>query len=186
VRPESHGTELELETGQGLPAAFEDLVVLHGSALHGYLARRVPAAADDLLSEVWLAAFAGRGRYDPERGSARGWLFGVARNVMLAHLRQAEPPPRAGPEPVDDVWDAVVARLDAAAVAPRLQSALAALPGIERELLLLVAWEQLSPAEAAQAVGVPAGTARSRLHRARNRMREQLDRDLAVERGEDR
>lgn len=172
-------------TGRGLPAAFEDVVMLHGTALHGYLARRVPATADDLLSEVWLAAFAGRGRYDPELGSVRGWLFGVARNVMLAHLRRAEPTPRAGPEPVDDVWDAVVARLDAAAVAPRLKAALAALPGVERELLLLVAWEQLSPAEAAQVVGVPTGTARSRLHRARTRMREQLETHLAVERGQD-
>jgi RNA polymerase sigma-70 factor, ECF subfamily len=174
-----------LKTGQGPPTAFEDLVLEHGNALHGYLARRAPAAADDLLSEVWLAAFAGRGRYDPELGSVRGWLFGVARNVMLAHLRKAKPVTREGPEPLDDVWDAVVARLDAAAVGPRLQAALTSLPAVERELLLLVAWEQLSPAEAAQVVGVPTGTARSRLHRARTRMREQLETHLAVERGQD-
>jgi RNA polymerase sigma factor (sigma-70 family) len=174
-----------VKTGRGLPAAFEALVPEHGRALHGYLARRAPAAADDLLSEVWLAAFAGRGRYDPGLGSVRGWLFGVARNVMLAHLRQSAPVARHGPEPLDDVWDAVVARLDAAAVAPRLQAALASLPPVERELLLLVAWEQLSPAEAAQVVGVPAGTARSRLHRARTRMRDQLETHLAIERGQD-
>lgn len=178
-------------TDEGLPEEFDHLIAAHGRALHGYLARRAPTAADDLLSEVWLAAYAGRRRYDPARGSVRGWLFGVARNVMLAHLRQTRPAPRAGPPTADDIWDAVVARLDAAAVAPRLRTALAALPEGERELLLLVAWEQLTPAEAAEAVGVPAGTARSRLHRARTRMRAHLDADpvtrsLAVEKGQTR
>ena len=71
-------------------------------------------------------------------------------------------------------WAAVDARLDAAAVRPALQEALASLPPVERELLLLVGWEQLTPSEAAEVVGIPAGTARSRLHRARERMRERL------------
>ncbi|MET8412398.1 sigma factor-like helix-turn-helix DNA-binding protein [Streptomyces sp. NPDC005195] len=65
-------------------------------------------------------------------------------------------------------------RLDAAALAPALRHALAELPDEEREVMLLVSWEQLTPAEAAAAVGVPAGTARSRLHRARGRLREPL------------
>ncbi|RPK41174.1 ECF RNA polymerase sigma factor SigE [Streptomyces sp. ADI92-24] len=65
-------------------------------------------------------------------------------------------------------------RLDAAALAPALRQALAELPAEERELLLLVSWEQLTPAEAATAVGIPAGTARSRLHRARGRLRDRL------------
>jgi RNA polymerase sigma-70 factor, ECF subfamily len=167
-------------------ATFAELVTAHGSDLHGYLARRVPGAADDLLSEVWLAAFAGWRRYDPERGSVRGWLFGVARNVMLAHLRQARVGALPAWTPAVDVWDAVVARLDAAAVAPRLRMALAALPDVERELLLLVAWEQLTPTEAAEAVGIPAGTARSRLHRARTRMREHLETDVTIVKGQDR
>ncbi|MCG7526648.1 RNA polymerase sigma factor, partial [Streptomyces sp. OfavH-34-F] len=75
---------------------------------------------------------------------------------------------------VADPWQAVDQRLDAAAVAPELRRELAELPSIERELLLLVAWEQLTPAEAAAAVGIPAGTARSRLHRARARLRDGL------------
>ncbi|MFF3518705.1 RNA polymerase sigma factor [Streptomyces sp. NPDC004393] len=155
-------------------AAFALLVEQYSRALHGYFARRVPGAADDLLSEAWLQAFAARGTFDPAVGTARGWLFGVARNVLSGHLRRAGRD-AGGPTPeVDDPWHAVDQRLDARALAPRLRRALADLPAEERELLLLVAWEQLTPSEAASVVGIPAGTARSRLHRARGRLREQL------------
>ncbi|MBY8876188.1 RNA polymerase sigma factor [Streptomyces sp. PLK6-54] len=156
------------------PAAFTPLVERYSVVLHGYFARRVPGAADDLLAEAWLQAFAARRTFDASRGSARGWLFGVARNVLAGHLRRAaraEAPPG---EQVSDPWQAVDQRLDAAALAPALRGALAELPPDEREVLLLVSWEQLTPAEAAAAVGIPAGTARSRLHRARGRLRERL------------
>jgi RNA polymerase sigma-70 factor (ECF subfamily) len=74
-------------------------------------------------------------------------------------------------DPVEvDPWQAVDQRLDAAALAPELRRALADLPAEERELLLLVSWEGLTPTEAAAVVGIPAGTARSRLHRARGRL----------------
>ena len=158
------------------PAAFEPLVERHSTALHGYLARRAPAAADDLLSEVWLRAFAGRSGFDPARGTVRGWLFGVARHVLAAHWQGAQAAGPPGPEPVADPWQAVDQRLDAAAVAPLIRRTLEQLPQVERELLLLVIWEQLTPAEAAAVVGVPQGTARSRLHRARSRLRDALDR----------
>ncbi|WP_242552332.1 RNA polymerase sigma factor [Streptomyces beijiangensis] len=155
--------------------AFEPLVERHSTALHGYLARRAPTAADDLLSEVWLRAFGGRSVFDPARGTPRAWLFGVARHVLAAHWRGAEPAGFPGPEPVADPWQAVDRRLDAMAVAPLIREALAELPAVERELLLLVIWEQLTPAEAALVVGVPQGTARSRLHRARARLRGALN-----------
>jgi RNA polymerase sigma factor (sigma-70 family) len=158
------------------PAAFTVLVERFSPALHGYLARRAPRAADDLLAEAWLEAFAARRTFDPSRGSARGWLFGVARHVLAGHLRRAGRDARAA-DPVEvDPWQAVDQRLDAAALAPELRRTLAELPAVERELLLLVCWEQLTPTEAAAVVGVPAGTARSRLHRARGRLRERLTR----------
>lgn len=161
------------------PTAFEPLVARHSAALHGYLVRRAPAAADDLLSEVWLQAYAHRATFDAARGSARGWLFGVARNVLSRHRQTAARAAGRAEQPdVDattaDPWQAVDQRLDAASVAPELRRGLAELPSSERELLLLVAWEQLTPAEAAAAVGIPAGTARSRLHRARARLRDGL------------
>lgn len=160
------------------PTAFEPLVARHSAALHGYLVRRAPAAADDLLSEVWLQAYAHRRTYDAVRGSARGWLFGVARNVLARHrqtvARAATRPQVSADATVGDPWQAVDQRLDAAAVGEELRDRLAELPETERELLLLVAWEQLTPAEAAAAVGIPTGTARSRLHRARTRLRDGL------------
>ncbi|MFE6766482.1 RNA polymerase sigma factor [Streptomyces sp. NPDC057689] len=160
------------------PTAFEPLVARHSAALHGYLVRRAPAAADDLLSEVWLQAYAHRGTFDAARGSARGWLFGVARNVLSRHRQTAARAAAREEQQPDavtaDPWQAVDQRLDVASVAPELRRRLAELPSAERELLLLVAWEQLTPAEAAAAVGIPAGTARSRLHRARARLRDGL------------
>lgn len=158
-------------------SVFEHLVVRHSVALHGYLERRAPGAADDLLSEVWLTAFARRADYDPALGVPRAWFFGIARMQLLAHYRRqrlAEPTAEAGVD-VDGGWEAVDARLDAARVAPQLRAALGALPAIDRELLLLNAWEELTPTEAATALGIPAGTARSRLHRARVRMKAHLE-----------
>ncbi|WP_428957179.1 RNA polymerase sigma factor [Streptomyces sp. cg35] len=159
------------------PAAFEPLVARHSVALHGYLARRAPAAVDDLLSEVWLQAFAHRHTFDAARGAARAWLFGVARNVLARHWQRLTRDPGAPPagEPAGgDPWQAVDQRLDAVAAGPLIRRKLAELPEVERELLLLVAWEGLTPTEAAAVVGVPAGTARSRLHRARARLRSRL------------
>lgn len=72
-------------------------------------------------------------------------------------------------------WDAVDERLDAGALEHELRTALSALTDGERELLLLVAWEGLSPAEAASVLGLTAGAARSRLHRARARAQAALD-----------
>ncbi|WP_329254325.1 RNA polymerase sigma factor [Streptomyces sp. NBC_01478] len=174
-RAEHGDSEAQLtRSARGDSAAFTHLVKTHSAALYGYFARRMPTAAEDLLAETWLQAFAARRTFDPARGSARGWLFGVAHNVLAQYLRRAgrqEPAP--GPEVVDP-WQVVDQRLDAAALAPALRRALAELPPEERELLLLISWEQLTPAEAAAVVGIPAGTARSRLHRARGRLRDLL------------
>lgn len=166
------------------PEAFEPLVGRHSAALHAYLARRAPTASDDLLAEVWLQAFASRRSFRPGRGTARTWLFGIARHVLSAHWRASVPPPGHGEGDAADPWQAVDQRLDAASVAPALRRCLAALPAVERELLLLVCWEQLSPTEAAAVLGIPAGTARSRMHRARNRMRELLS-DIVTSSQED-
>lgn len=169
------GTLIERSV-RGRPDAFVAVVQRHEAAVHAFLARRAGRqAADDLLGEVWLRAFAARGGYDPARADALPWLYGIARNVLRAHWR-ARPDPGhvAGPEAADP-WDEVVDRLDSAAQARTLVSALRALPVTERDVLLLVAWEQLTPAEAAEVLGVPQGTARSRLHRARSVLRPLLE-----------
>ena len=76
-----------------------------------------------------------------------------------------------------DPWNGIDGRLDAASRAEAVMSAVRALPAGEREVLLLVAWERLAPADAAKVLGIPPGTARSRLHRARATLRQVLQHD---------
>ena len=174
MRVETDGTLIERSV-RGRPDAFVEVVRRHEVAVHGFLARRAGRqAADDLLGEVWTRAFAGRAGFDSHRyQNARPWLYGIARNVLRAHWR-ARPPTPERPERGEhtaDPWDQVIDRLDAAARARTLIGALHALPPEEREVLLLVAWEQLTPAQVAAVLGIPPGTARSRLHRARAALR---------------
>ena len=172
-------------SAHGRPDAFVEVAARHEVAVHGYLARRAGRqAADDLLAEVWLRAFAARGGYDTGYADARPWLYGIARNVLREHWRASSPGEPAAPaETWADPWDGVNDRLDSAEEARAVASAVRALPAAEREVLLLVAWEQLSPAEAARVLGVPPGTARSRLHRARAALRRVLSERDADEAG---
>ncbi len=159
------------------PAAFTALVDRVGPDVYAYLARRAPAEAEDLLGRVWVEAYGARRSFDPDLGSARSWLFGVARHVLLRHWRDRRPE-TTDPTVATIVWnpwDEVDARLDSAALAGPLRAALGDLPEGDREVLLLVAWEQLTPTEAAAVAGIPAATARTRLHRARASMRAALE-----------
>jgi RNA polymerase sigma factor (sigma-70 family) len=157
---------------RGRPDAFVEVVRRHETAVHAYLARRAgQEAADDLLGEVWLRAFAARGGYDPGRDNALPWLYGIARNVLKEHWRAGSRPALVPAPDGLDPWDDVDARLDAIAGARSLLPAIRALPEADRDVLLLVAWEELTPAEAALVLGIPQGTARSRLHRAREALR---------------
>lgn len=148
----------------------------HAPAVFRFLARRVGApAAEDLLSEVFVAAVSARLRVEPHAsGSALPWLYGIAGNVVRTHLRRRQPHALAGVDLAVD-WDAVDARLDAGARRGELRAALDALSPGERELLLLLAWDGLTPAEAAQLLGLTPVAARSRLHRARARAQAALD-----------
>jgi RNA polymerase sigma factor (sigma-70 family) len=151
--------------------------------LHGYVARRLGASlADDVVADTFLIAFDRRRRYDLGQPDARPWLYGIATNLIARHrraeLRQYRALARAGADTLVRAADAhaerVAQRVDAAALRGRLAAALAELADGDRHVLLLVAWAQLSCEEAARALGIPAGTARSRLHRARRRTRAAL------------
>ncbi|HEY5013595.1 MAG TPA: sigma-70 family RNA polymerase sigma factor [Acidimicrobiia bacterium] len=158
------------------PEAFGEIYERHAAAVFRYLARRVGAgAAEDLLGEVFVAAVSARLRFEPHAsGSALPWLYGIAGNVVRTHLRRAPARVLADHASVVD-WDAVDARLDAGVRREELRAVLAALTEGESELLLLVAWEGVSPTEAAEALGLTAVAARSRLHRARIRAQAALD-----------
>jgi len=159
----------------GDPAAFVELVWRYASAVHGYLCRRAGRqSADDLFGEVFVQAFKSRSSYDDALRDARPWLYGIARNVLRAHWRASirpQPPIEAA---ISDPWSEVDDQLEAKSRRSELELALARLTDDEREILLLVAWERLSSGEIATALGIPHGTVRSRLHRARSVMRKHV------------
>jgi RNA polymerase sigma factor (sigma-70 family) len=135
--------------------------------------------ADDIAAETFTQAFRQRDRYDGS-SDAGPWLFGIAANLVRRHhrseRRQLLAYARAGsgsvePSDLDDADD----RLDAEAMWRHVALALASLRAADREVLLLLAWAELSYQEIAQALGVPVGTVRSRLHRGRTRLRELLE-----------
>jgi RNA polymerase sigma-70 factor (ECF subfamily) len=164
------------------PAAFGVLYDRHATTVHRYLVRRVgPGDAESLLGEVFRIAFERRATYDCDRSAARPWLYGIATNVVarhrrtearrlhaisrLAHRRDAE----------DDGAQRVADAVTAQRLLPEVLDAIAALPDGERDALLLHVWEDLSYDDVAGALGVPVGTVRSRLNRARGRLRDLAD-----------
>ena len=159
--------------------AFAGLFERHGPEIHRYLSRRVGDLADDLLSEVFLTAFRKRSTYRAERADVRPWLYGIAANLLRRHQRAEITRYRALARAyVDDdrstEWDEAHDRLDAARLSARVASALAALDDRDREVLLLVAWGDLTYAEVAAVLDLPLGTVRSRLHRARRLVQHRL------------
>jgi RNA polymerase sigma factor (sigma-70 family) len=163
------------------PESFAVLFDRHYRKIFAYAARRLGVAlAEDVAAETFLIAFDRRDSYDIARDDARPWLYGIAANLISRHgraeIRKLRAYARSGGDDVfDDDVDRVDGRIDAAAIRGRLAATLAELPAAERDVLLLVAWADLSCQDAASALGIPAGTARSRLHRARQRMRAALD-----------
>jgi RNA polymerase sigma-70 factor (ECF subfamily) len=162
------------------PRRFGEIFDRHFADIDRYLARRVGAQiADDLTAEVFTVAFRTRARYDPCTADVRAWLFGIAANLARRHWRSERRRLRAyartGVDPLGhpDTED-INHRLDALSAGPRLAGALAALSPADREIMLLFAWADLSYEEIAAALAIPIGTVRSRLSRARARVRERL------------
>ena len=165
--------ELIARSLDGDQDAFVEVVRRHEAAVGAYLARRAGRdRAEDLLGEVWVAAYTSRAAYDRAFPDAGPWLFGVAHNTLRRHWRS-----RPAEEPVADMtslasgwdpWTAVDRRVDAESV---LRHALAQLPAREREILTLVAWEDLTVADAGRVLGMPPGSARRVLHEARMALR---------------
>ena len=161
------------------PAEFALVFHRHFDLVHGYIRKRVGGSlADDLASQTFLVAFDCRAKYDQARPSARPWLLGIATNLIHGKRRQERRQlrayGRAGAETNGDSLEGIEARADAERLRPQLAAVLAALPKDEVDPLLLFAWAELSYEEIAEALGLPIGTVKSRLSRARRRVREQL------------
>jgi RNA polymerase sigma-70 factor (ECF subfamily) len=166
-----------IATSLEVPSAFGVLFDRHGAIVLRFLARRVdPAEAEGLLGEVFRIAFERRARFDRDRECARPWLYGIATNVVAKHYRSEARRLRATMRLAarrtasDDPADRAIPAADAHARWARVADALAELPDAERQTLLLYAWEDLTYDEIADALGVPVGTVRSRLNRARTRL----------------
>lgn len=155
------------------PEAFGALFERHFDEIHRYLRRRLPADAEELAAEVFVAAFDGRARFRaPAGGSARPWLYGIASNLLYKRRRREARALRAlarwaaDPAAVDDPADAGP-RIDADRQSAALAAALGRLRPDDRNVLLLFALADLSYDEIANALEIPLGTVRSRLARAR-------------------
>jgi RNA polymerase sigma factor (sigma-70 family) len=171
--------ELWKRAAGGDVEAFGDLFSRHAPAVRAFCLRRTadPAAADDLTSIVFLEAWRRRADVQIERDAMRAWLLGVAVNSLRGHLRSRRRHAAAltrlrVERPEADEIDRAAERLDAATRLRAARDALAGLRRQERDVLTLVAWGELDYEGVALALGIPVGTVRSRLSRARRRLRE--------------
>jgi RNA polymerase sigma-70 factor (ECF subfamily) len=151
------------------PARFAVLYERHVARVAGYLARRVGREhAEDLTAEVFVRAFRVRARFRAERDSALPWLLGIAGHLIADHRREER-------RRLAALQRLAIATPEASSndrpnLAPETVRRLRRLPAADRDALLLVVWGELSYAEAAEALGVPIGTVRSRIARARDRL----------------
>jgi len=176
--PQSDADVIELSRHD--PEQFTVLFRRHAPHIQRYVARRLgPDAAEDIVAETFLLAFRHRDRYDPSRADARPWLYGISTNLIGRHrraeIRQYRALARTGTDPVTEPFtDQVDDRVSASLASRPLAAALAALSAAQRDTLLLAAWSELSYDEIATALNVPIGTVRSRLNRARTKLRQIL------------
>ena len=159
------------------PERFAVLFDRHASTIHQYVARRLGRdAADDVTAETFLTAFRIRARYDSGRASVRPWLHGIAAKLISAHRREEVRAlkllARTGHDPVAETWtESADDRVAAQAASRPLAKELAKLSEGDRHALLLFAWADFTYQEIAEALDIPVGTVRSRLNRARRKLR---------------
>ncbi|MFK4268890.1 RNA polymerase sigma factor [Streptomyces milbemycinicus] len=161
----------------GDPEAFGELFDACARSVYNHAYRLTGdwSTAEDMVSLTFLEAWRLRERIDPEGGSLRPWLLGIAtntvRNARRAARRHAAAVNRLPrQEGVRDFADDVASRIDDAGLLASVTTALKALRRPEREVLALCVWSGLDYAAAAEALGVPVGTVRSRLSRTRKKL----------------
>ena len=152
-------------TMDGRATTFATLYEQHYGAVHAYASRRVGAdAADEIAAETFLIAWR---RSDAVPDEPLPWLYGVARNVALRQYEATRRQTRAREAAQRE--RSAPAHFDAAAD-PAVWEAWNRLRPADREVLALVAWEELSVADAARVLGCPAPQFSVRLFRARRRL----------------
>jgi RNA polymerase sigma-70 factor, ECF subfamily len=171
----------------GDPDSFREIFERHAATVLAYARRRIgTTSGEEILAQTFLTAFERRARFDPTYASARPWLLGIATNLIRHHLREEREHLRALARVSDELpLEAAddVARLDAQRMRPQLTAALLTLSEDDRNTFLLLALGELTYEETAAALGIPIGTVRSRIHRARTRLREQVRSRTAIPEG---
>jgi RNA polymerase sigma-70 factor (ECF subfamily) len=173
VSSDVHDGLLVVRCQLGEREAFRELV----GAWHGPLCRYLrgmvgsPHLADDLAQEVWIAVMRGLPRLrQPERFAP--WLFTIARRTVTDQLRQMY---RASETSMDVVGDiAADDELSGVLTTMQIEAGLSGVPPLEREALILFHLQDLPLVACAEVLGVPPGTVKSRLHRARRMLRTTL------------
>jgi RNA polymerase sigma factor (sigma-70 family) len=174
------GTQLRInrrphDRSNGLgTAAFLALYDSHAESLVRYFARRTldPEAAFDLTAETFAEAFASRAGFDPRRGDAPAWLFGIARHQIGSYLRRLTVEHRARtrlglPDRglSKDDYERIEAMIDFAAVGRQVRSALHTLPSDQREAVVYRVIDELSYEQIADRIGCSQDAARARVSR---------------------
>jgi RNA polymerase sigma-70 factor (ECF subfamily) len=151
-------------TPQEQQERFDDLYRRYAPAVEAYARRRAPALADDVVAETFLVCWR---KLDRVPDDALPWLYAVARKTLANHRRRERR--AATPLPATRATADLELPGD-----PVLARAWASLRPDEREVLALVAWEGLAPADAARVLGCTAVACRVRLHRAKRRLARRL------------
>lgn len=165
------------------PARFHVLFERHFDAIHRYAARQAGEhAAEDIASETFVRAFRARSTFDAGAGNARGWLYGIATNLIREHRRAGTRQSRAYAHVErtlgrhrgtrDETAERVVE-------SDRLEAALRSLEPDIRDVVLLVAGAGLSYQEVGEALQIPLGTVGSRMSRGRRQLSAALTDRLA-------
>jgi len=184
VTEKTAGARSGTETGErpaetGAAAEFERLYRANVDGVTAYFARRTrePQLVADLTADTFVAAITGFASFDPRKGTARAWVFGIAGHVYASYCQaysqqQQQLLRLGGRRDLDlDQVEELLERIDAERAAHGLLSELARLPSRYRAVIDLVDIAGLRPAEAAAALGLTPGTVRMRLMRARARLR---------------
>jgi RNA polymerase sigma-70 factor (ECF subfamily) len=138
-----------------------------------YCRRRGSRDPEGISAEVIAIAWGKRDELNLKH--CRPWLIATARNLLSDEYRARRRSIPTAPEVLAEVDPRQEADFEVESLDPELGRALDSLSPSDREAVLLVAWEELTPAEAARSMGIRPATFRVRLHRARGRLKQTLD-----------
>jgi len=167
------------EAGGGDESAFMALYERHRLPVFRFAYRMLnsSALAEEVTHDCFLGLIREPGRFDPARAALRTYLFAAARNLSAKHFRRyscEESYEESAAGLPGDCDDGPLQRVLREEAADAVRRAVAALPPAQREVVVLFEYEGLSLAEVAEVVGSDAGAVKSRLHRARQRLRREL------------